>query len=559
MYHRIEKETIEQIIKDTDAKTVADVCERAGYPLNMVCGGRGVCGKCSVLIRRENQLETVTACQTEVSAVSEICVENQAFPENAAVLTGGTDIFRLTESDGKNGNSLAGKADCPDIQDGTADIVPKNNLAPTHCGAAIDIGTTTVALYLCDLDSGTDISIQSGLNRQVIHGADVITRIQYAQKDIGSRKEMQRLILDTVRDLLDRACVDAASHYSDVTSEDVREQISRIAVCGNSTMQHLFFGFDPVKLGASPFINVHPNAVICTASELNLPAAADCTVEFMPLIAGFVGADTLAAMLQMKSEKNNYLMIDLGTNGEIVVGNYNRALAASTACGPALEGGNIACGMIAAEGAIDHIRFAGDELDLHVIGSVEPKGICGSGIIDITAELLQAGIIDMTGRMLLREEYEEIFPDSCLAARIREVEEYNAAFFLTEDIYFSQKDIRQIQLAKSSIYSGAITLVNQYFDSASGLNKIDRLFLAGAFGNYIDIDNALSIGLIPPVTRDKIRTVGNAAGIGVKMVLLDPDRMDDVNRILKNTDHVELSESPEFQDSYIREMNFREI
>ena len=273
-------------------------------------------------------------------------------------------------------------------------------------------------------------------------------------------------------------------------------------------------------------------------------------------VTGFVGADTTSVLLTLTKKDKIYLMVDLGTNGELAVGTFPKFLAASTACGPALEGGNIACGMRGTNGAIEKVSFKNNQLTYKVIGEGTPQGLCGSAIIDAVAELRKAGLIDETGTLLDPDECRRMNPYSPWIRYLHEAEEYNMAFYFTEGehpVYISQKDIRQIQMAKSSICSGCLTLLEE---AGLTLESIDYLVLAGAFGNYIDIDNALSIGLLPPVSREKIISIGNGAGQGVQSFLLDQSYRVRAKNITNNCIHVSLAENKKFMESYIKNMNF---
>ena len=404
-------------------------------------------------------------------------------------------------------------------------------------------------MYIYDLTTGSLLHTGSALNGQIRYGADVIARIQYAIEHENGLSALNRAILDTIDGLLA-----AASAAVPGPSDDLWQ----LVFCGNSTMQHLFLGIDPSALGAEPFASVTADTVRVPAGEIglqNCPAGA--LVEFLPLLGEFVGADTTAVLLGVP-EAGVHLAVDLGTNGEIAVGNARDGfLTSSTACGPALEGGNIECGMRGAEGAIDHVDITPDgELRLHVLGEGEAKGLCGSGIIDLTAALLRCGLVDMTGRLLPRAEYAAAHPDSPLLDRLEPVGEYNNVFFLTRGehpVYLSQDDIRQIQLAKSSICAGCLTLCHEHGIKPE---QLDSLILAGAFGNYIDVDNALYIGLLPAVPRERIAAVGNGAGASVCRYLLDRTEDARCEHIRAVTRHVELNASAEFMEQYIMNMNF---
>ena len=563
--------------------TLAEACALLGHPLELVCGGNGRCGKCDVLVERRGVRETVRACITPVTEDITVFLE---VSENASaqILTSGGahDVFapavtkavlspaeREPEHCGAylrgaylRGVSLAAARQFSRAHrdaeeepltfirhEDTLLGVQRGDTAQRLYGAAVDIGTTTVAMYIYDLTTGALLHTGSALNGQIRYGADVIARIQHAIEHKTGLAELNRAILDTIDALLA-----AASNAVPGLSDDLWQ----LVFCGNSTMQHLFLGIDPSALGAEPFASVTADTVRAPAGEIglkNCPAGA--LVEFLPLLGGFVGADTTAVLLGVP-EEGVHLAVDLGTNGEIAVGNARDGfLTSSTACGPALEGGNIECGMRGSEGAIDHADITPDgELRFHVLGEGEAKGLCGSGIIDMTAALVRCGLVDMTGRLLPRGEFAAEHPDSPLLDRLEPVGEYNNAFFLTRGehpVYLSQEDIRQIQLAKSSICAGCLTLCHE-----RGIEpeELDSLILAGAFGNYIDVDNALYIGLLPAAPRDRVVAVGNGAGSGVCRYLRDRAESARCEHIRAVTRHVELNASTEFMEQYIMNMNF---
>ena len=561
--------------------TLAEACARLGHPLELVCGGNGRCGKCDVLVERGGVRETVRACVTPVAEDFTVFLEGS---EDAAaqILTAGSAHNAFAPAVTKTalspaewepehcgayltGASLAAARQFSRARRGeggepltfirrgdTLLGVQRGDTAQRLFGAAVDIGTTTVAMYIYDLTTGALLHTGSALNGQIRYGADVIARIQHTLEQENGLSELNTAILDTIDGLLA-----AASAAVPGLSDDLWQ----LVFCGNSTMQHLFLGIDPGTLGAEPFASVTADTVRAGAGEIglrNCPAGA--LVEFLPLLGGFVGADTTAVLLGVP-EEGVHLAVDLGTNGEIAVGNARGGfLTSSTACGPALEGGNIECGMRGAEGAIDHAEITPNgELRFHVLGEGEAKGLCGSGIIDMTAALVRCGLVDMTGRLLPRGEYAAEHPDSPLLDRLEPVGEYNNAFFLTRGehpVYLSQNDIRQIQLAKSSICAGCLTLCHEHGIEPE---QLDSLILAGAFGNYIDVDNALYIGLLPAAPREKVLAVGNGAGSGVCRYLLDRAESSRCGHIRAVTRHVELNASAEFMEQYIMNMNFNEM
>lgn len=559
--------------------TLAQACAGAGYPLNLVCGGKGTCGKCKIKVKRNGVLTEVLACREKVRQDEEVYLEENDYIHEGNVLTKSSlsgvgfcpsvrKVYqRKEELMPEHSGSFLACAGIPVMrkfaafsadydfegctfvyyEDRIIDVQEGNTVNVCY-GAAVDIGTTTVVCYIYDLANNHLVTTKSGLNKQIIHGADVIARNAFARECPENLEELQRLIQETINGMLDEAMEE---------NPQIRENLYHMVICGNSTMQHLFYGLNPANLGVRPFANITAEPVVSSAKEAGINIAPEGVVEFLPLLGGFVGADTAAVLLTLEEDEKKYIMVDLGTNGEIGVGNYDRFLIASTACGPALEGGNIACGMRGAAGAIEKISIDGDEVKLKVIGNTSPAGLCGSAVIDAVAELRRVGLIDETGLLLSAEKYEKTHQGSRLCERLREVGEYNMAFFFTDGenaVYLSQKDIRQIQLAKSSIYSGCMTLLAEYGMTP---DDVDSLILAGAFGNYIDIDNALSIGMLPPVAREKILSVGNGAGKGVQALLLDSSFRRKLQKIRANSTHIELADNQNFMEQYIMNMNFR--
>lgn len=566
------------IIEVDEGTTVSKACEMGGFILDLVCNGRGTCGKCRVTIEENNQKSIVLACITKVKSDLNIYLNQEDYNHIANILENSNldnevefkpsltktylDIKSIKKMDYgyvqhcdlcvlKKFSRLIYEKGCKGItfvnfQNKIIDVQSGDTTAHLY-GVSADIGTTSVVIYVYNLNSGELLKTYSSLNMQISMGADVISRIMYAQSTETGLDELNEKIIGTINNMLNNA---------DLELLQFKNNLYNITLCGNSTMQHLFLNLRPDSLGISPFTSIKKDYVECFSEEMNINCADRCKIVFLPLLGGFVGADTTSVLLAMAEDNKERLIIDLGTNGEIAVGNINRYLVASTACGPALEGGSIDCGMRGTLGAIEKFKIEDDSVCLNTIGKVEPLGICGSGIIDITVELLRENIIDKTGRMLSQEEFIKIRPDSKLCNRFQKINNINSFVIYIKDdrkIYISQKDIRQIQLAKSSIYSGCMVLMEAFKIS---LDNIDEVILSGAFGNYIDIDNAIYIGLLPHVIKSKIKSIGNGAGKGVSLYLLNKDMKNKCDEIVKNTIHYELANDEKFVDGYIMNMNF---
>ncbi|NLN16925.1 MAG: DUF4445 domain-containing protein [Firmicutes bacterium] len=415
-------------------------------------------------------------------------------------------------------------------------------------GMAFDIGTTTVVGSLLDLRTGRELAVSAARNGQAVHGADVIARIQFAQTVPKGLQEMQKKVIQTlntiIADLLQEANVKPESVYG-------------LSVVGNTCMQHLLLAIDPSPLGTSPYVPVFQSPLVVEAGELGLQVNPQAKVLVLPNIAGFVGADTVAVIMAagLDQVKEPVVAVDIGTNGEIVVARDGQLWACSTAAGPAFEGAQITCGMGGTAGAIEGADVIDGELKLQVIDGEPARGICGSGLIDLIAVLLEAGIIDETGRMLSPDE----LPDEVPADLRRRVVagERGVEFILTEDgenpVVLTQGDVRELQLAKGAIYAGIKILMNE-----AGLapQDLSQVILAGAFGNYVRKESAIAIGLLPIAEKDKIVSVGNAARMGARMALLSQEVRDRALRAAAAAQYVELSGRLDFQMEFADAMLF---
>ncbi|SHJ42573.1 Uncharacterized 2Fe-2 and 4Fe-4S clusters-containing protein, contains DUF4445 domain [Dethiosulfatibacter aminovorans DSM 17477] len=568
---------------------LSDACSMAGYPLDLVCGGKGTCGKCKVTIRCNGKKEEVLSCITKVEKDVTVYLNPEDIKKDAAILTNGGEKFNFNPSIGKK---YIRKTDIPlnhcgyyweyfkkelnleidynttktlervinnNNVDGFTIVYDKSKLIDVQendqshllYGAAIDIGTTSVVMYLYDMCTGKLIGTYSDLNQQISRGADVISRIMHCTSNEDGIDELQRKIIQTINGLLDRAEKDYPH---------LPYNLYQTIICGNSTMQHLFHGFNPSNLGMSPFVSIYKDEIKSRGTELGIQGPASNHITFLPLLGGFVGADTTAVLTALKDDPKIKLVVDLGTNGEIGIGNNDRYIVASTACGPALEGAGLEYGMRGTTGAIERFEILDGKALYSVIGNTKAKGICGSGIVDIVAELFKFGFINASGKMLSQEEFDKLRPNCSLTHRICNHNGITAfQLVLPEDsvngdgVFVTQKDIRQIQLAKSAIYTGCVMLIEKYGITE---NNLDEILLAGAFGNYINIKNAESIGLLPYFENVTAKSIGNAAGTGVQMYLLDEDVSSTCREIVSNTTHLELASDPEFQNNYIMSMGF---
>lgn len=420
----------------------------------------------------------------------------------------------------------------------------------TLYGVAFDIGSTTVAGMLLDINEGKVIAAAARTNPQTVFGADVISRIKAAGTSEGLKK-----LSTIIRECLNSMILDLCSQ-SGVKNED----IYLITIAGNSTMEHLLLSISPTYLSKSPYVSVFNYIPAFTPEKLNLNINSNGRVVLLPNIASFVGADTVAAITAVDQDTTDKitLLIDLGTNGELTIRNKNNIFVTSTAAGPAFEGGELSCGMRAGEGAIDDVSIS-DNVYVTTINNAKVKGIAGSGVIKAIAELLKAGIIDPSGRFRTKDEFSELPPQIVDRLQERNREKVFILAFAKEsetedDIYLSQGDIRKIQLVKSSIYTGAEILLEEI---GVKFDEVDQVLIAGAFGNYIDLESAVTLGLIPQSDLSLVHPVGNAAGTGAVKALLSQKHLERCWSVAQNARFVELANHPQFQDMFVSNLAFK--
>lgn len=482
MYHvRILNEN--RLIEATGGEKLLHLLRDALFLPDAPCGGQGTCGKCKVSVDGEKVL---ACCITVDRDMTVALLEDSA-----------SEI--LTDS-----------------------FVEDENIDPVKSGylLAIDIGTTTLAGCLLNGETGEELAAEGMLNPQTAYGADVISRIRYAQDDGDGLTAEVRAALNAMTDKL---CVKAGISAA---------EIGTVSVVGNPAMQQLFLGISTKNLSEITFAPVLTKTEIADAAPY-LSTCVNARMLIVPDISGYIGADTVGCVLAtgMDRKDGNSLLVDIGTNGEMVLRSGERMAACSTAAGPALEGANIRFGMRAREGAIDHVRLENGSFRCSVIGGGEAEGICGSGLIDAVTAALDAGLINERGR-ILNEEH---------------------VLWLTDRVYLTQEDIRQVQMAKGAIAAG-IELLASHLEI--GLREIDRVLLAGAFGSYLDPASACRIGLLPSELAGKIKAVGNAALGGAKMLACNRKELERSQELTKRIEFVELANVPVFPRCFARNMRF---
>ncbi len=597
-----------EVIEVTSGETLMEAMIDAGKAMESPCGGLGVCGKCKVRVihgetapdeteRRllssddlsagvrlacrlrpernmrvycENTLTLAThklfaedshidlAFRPSVSKVAAV-IEPPSLQKQRSVterlrhaLSGHAEVEPLGIETLRRLNSLLDQKSSQEItvvlRDGKVITVEKGNTVDANYAVAVDIGTTTVAVYLLDVYRQRLVDAASSSNPQAMYGADVISRIEYASDDL-KLQALKSMLLNTINDLINeltgRHSIEAVNIYE-------------AALVGNTCMSHLFWGLDVRALATAPYTAVASDEVCADAASADIGSINPVADVFtLPNIAGFVGADTVGVILATDIDQADELklVVDIGTNGEMVLGNRNRMIACSAAAGPAFEGARISRGMRAVPGAIDGVRIENGKVLCSVIGETEAAGFCGSGLIDAVAIFKRCGLIDESGYIVSGEEALE---RSRAIKGIRLAEEDGASSILFGDsadgrVRITQRDIREVQLAKAAIRAGAILLLT-YFGCEE--KDISLLLLAGAFGNYINKSSALEIGLLPAIDAKRIISVGNAAGIGAARALASLDDRYRARRLAQRVEYIELSLNADFQREFVASMLF---
>lgn len=426
----------------------------------------------------------------------------------------------------QKGPHRALKADMSILTDGS---LPKGPTGKTGYGIAVDIGTTTIAAYLYDFAAGECVAVQSALNPQVSFGVDVISRIKYCRDNLGGVHELAASIRSGI-DKLSAALCESRGISADAVGE--------MAVTGNTTMMHLFADVDPSSMGEAPFVVPEYFGDIRPASSLGLACGGQ--VYLARCISAFVGGDITSAILSsgMRNDEAS-LLLDIGTNGEVALHAGGKLYVTSTAAGPAFEGAELSCGMAAVKGAVSAVDVLQGEIQTSVIGGGTGKGLCGSGVIDALALMKTSGAMDETGRILDGPRTVEV--------------DGAPAFLVSEGVYITQRDVRRIQTAKSAIAAGTLALIHR---AGLAVEDIQKVYLAGGFGNYMDGESAIAIGLLDEHFRHNLKNIGNAAGAGAGMALVKREYLDEHRRIADAAQHVELSTDAYFMEKYVDCMMF---
>ncbi|NLK74340.1 MAG: DUF4445 domain-containing protein [Clostridiales bacterium] len=503
---------------DTNEKLL-DALVRHKLYLSAVCGGKGRCGKCMIQVL-EGDLDITDADRkyiSEAQLAKGYRLACCAYPKEKITIS----LEVSEEADFKVVGAM--------IDRETAEDKSNEDLEDDEYGIGIDIGTTTLALSLIGINSGKIICNYTGVNRQRAYGADVVSRMMASIEGKGDmlRDTIIHDLYHGIRNLI---------HTSGIP----KERLSKIVISANTTMLHLLMGYSCETLGVYPFTPVNIDTIKVSFNELFSSDFLTSQVIILPGISTYVGADLVAGLLvcDFDRQKSPLLLIDLGTNGEMAIGNQDGIWVCSTAAGPAFEGGNISWGVGSINGAISNVTINNDIASYRTIGDKEPIGLCGTGVIEVASELLKEGLIDETG--LLEEKY------------------LDGGYPIAVDqkgqtIVFTQKDVREIQLAKSAIRAGIETLMKR---SDISYDQIETVYLAGGFGFNVDIDKTIRLGLIAEEFRGKIKTIGNSSLAGAIKYMVDKDAEKRANNIISKSKEIQLSNDLDFNEFYINYMFF---
>ncbi len=516
--HMVRFANLEKDIGIFDDETLLHGARRNGVRIGGACGGRGVCGSCGIRI---------------ISGETDILRPDGTAPE--AGQTGHEWVRACTvrpHSDlvvEVSPRALAPLviADVSDL-DGDRIIIAPPSAGPRSLGFSVDLGTTSIAGSLSDLGTGERLASLGIENPQSAYGADLISRINHAIRTTGGARDLQSAVILAIRSLAAVLCEKVSADPDEIVD---------VTICGNTAMHHLLLKLPVSQLGRAPFVPATCSAIDISACELGLDFKPGASVHLLPNIGGFIGGDHVAALLATEHiwATCACMVIDIGTNTEISLIHNGSISTASTASGPALEGGNISCGMRAAVGAIEKIWLSEGEIMTRVIGGVRPVGMCGSGVLDALDTLHQAGIINHRGY---------IYPGNPGVRERGGNQEYSFA----PDVAMTQNDVRAVMLAKAAIRAGQDMLLVE-----AGLEErmLERVLIAGAFGASINVDSAIDIGLFPALPMERFSQVGNAAGAGVRMALLSAAVRERAGLLARQCRHVELNNVPGFQKAFI--------
>lgn len=522
---KIEIENLNKII-DSKGKNILESLLANNIKIDNFCNGKGTCGKCKIKILK-GSLNPITSLEKFLLSDDEI---NSGI-RLACLSFSKSDLKIKTISENLDFKIL----DFGEIPDFEMKF-------DKGFGLALDIGTTSLAMYLVDLSNGKIIDKISSINSQVKYGLDVMTRISFEYENENGKNLLQEEIIKSINNLIDKL----------VNKNEIeRNQIKKLVIGANTTMLHMLVGEDVKSLGKFPYKAKFLNSLRINSKDLGLNISAK--IYTLPNVSAFVGSDIVAGvyLTDLKNQKNT-LFIDIGTNGEIVLKTKDKLYATSTAAGPALEGMNISCGMRAESGAIDSVKIQNKKINFSTIDNKKPRGICGSGLLSSVSQIIEKEFVNKRGRILDPEKLEK---DDYRKNFIREDENKKRIIILEpkENIYISQKDIRQVQLAKGAILSGFLILLEKENMKIEDLNSV---IIAGGFGSHLKKEDLTGVGILPKNVEKKIRYVGNSSLIGAYMALMNENIIKKMENLAKNITYLDLATSKNYERKFAKAMQF---
>lgn len=514
------------VIIESKGENILESLLANNIKIDNFCNGKGTCGKCKIKILK-GSLNPITSLEKSLLSDDEInsgirlaCL---SFPKS--------DLKIKTVSENLDFKIL----DFGEIPDFEMKF-------EKGFGLCLDIGTTSLAMYLVDLLNGKIIDKKSSINSQVKYGLDVMTRISFEYEDENGKNLLQYEIIKSINNLIDEL----------VNKNEIeRSQIKKLVTSANTTMLHMLVGEDVKSLGKFPYKAKFLNSLNLDSKDLGINLSAK--IQTLPNISAFVASDVVAGIFltDLKNQKNT-LFIDIGTNGEIVLKTKDKLYATSTAAGPALEGMNISCGMRAESGAIDSVKIQDENINFSTIDNKNPRGICGSGLLSLVSQIIEKDFVNKRGRILDpkkldKEDYRRKF--------IKEDSKRKRIIILDskENIYISQKDIRQVQLAKGAILSGFLILLEKENMKIEDLNSV---IIAGGFGSHLKKEDLTGVGILPEIVEDKIRYVGNSSLIGAYMALMNEDIIKEMEELAQNITYLDLATSKNYERKFAKAMQF---
>ncbi len=598
----------EKSVDVTPGMTLLEAARAADVYINASCNGKGSCGKCKLIVRegqvdagptpllsdREKEANYVLACQSRIKGDLTVSIPEELLEKKLKVAGLGKELTGrlqgLVEDISPMFEEISLELEPPSLEDPVSDLdrlkrglkqfgvdtdrmnvslrimrqlaevmrkqqwkvtasvihrkcfdeivdVRPGDGAGPNLGLAVDLGTTSIVVYLVDVDDGAIIAATSGHNRQAACGDDVINRIVCAEK--SGVKKLSKMALATINSLISEALAAAGRKAVEVKN---------VVISGNTTMTHLLLSIEPRYIRREPYIPTVSEFPIMKAGQIGIKADPKAAVFVMPGPAGYVGGDIVSGVLYsgLFREDPLTLFIDVGTNGEIVLGNREWMMTASCSAGPAFEGGGIRFGMRAEEGAIEKVTIDPEsrEPSFQTVGDVPPRGICGSGMIDLLSEMLIAGIIDQKGKIQLDPSHPRIEKDGDALAYILAFADQSA---IGQNIVFSETDINSLILSKGAVYAGFTVLLNQ---AGLDFSMVDRVWITGGFGQYLDIEKAIIIGLLPDIEREKFTYLGNSSISGAYMALLCREHRELAGQISNNMTYIDFSSNSQFMDEF---------